>query len=103
MTRPLVSSSGAVIVTVLRPVLFPKYVSSNYTATQTLHTYFVVDELIFTGFVCLFSDRHVQKVNNGYWRSYHGLIYLSKKNTFQADKIEHTNVFQKTTIITVWY
>ena len=37
--RPLVSSSGAGIVTVLWPVPFPKCASSNYTATQTTNTY----------------------------------------------------------------
>ena len=34
----LVSHSGAIIVTVLRPVPFLKGPSSNYKATQTLHT-----------------------------------------------------------------
>ena len=37
---PLVNSSGAIIVAVLRPVPFPKCASSNYKVTQTLHTHY---------------------------------------------------------------
>ena len=33
------NSSGAVIVTVLQPVPFPKCASSNYKAIQTPHTH----------------------------------------------------------------
>ena len=39
LTKPLVSSSGAIIVTVLRYVPFPKCASNNYNATQTPHRY----------------------------------------------------------------
>ena len=38
LTGPLVCCSGATIATVLRLVLFPKCMSSNYAATQTTHT-----------------------------------------------------------------
>ena len=38
--RSLVSSGGDVIVAVLRPVLFPKFASSNYKSTHTTHTDF---------------------------------------------------------------
>ena len=39
---PLVNSSGAAIVTVLRPVLFLKFVSRNYTVTETTHSYILL-------------------------------------------------------------
>ena len=38
LTRPLESSSGAIIVTVLWPVSFAKCAPSNYKVTQTPHT-----------------------------------------------------------------
>ena len=48
LTRSLVSSIGAIIVAVLRPVLFRKCASSNYKATQLLiHVTIILLSLLF--------------------------------------------------------
>ena len=41
LAGPLVSSSGVTVIAVLRPVLFLNFAPSNYTVTQTTHTYFI--------------------------------------------------------------
>ena len=82
---PLVSSSGASIVPVVRPVPFPKCASSKYTATQTthtLHTYIHAYIYMHTlDMVDLFKSRHKRAV---WWCTYSFVLGFSSGSAVRS-------------------